>query len=131
MVYYVEKNKDFYSCFCVSVIKGKVLNVAEEGVILTYVVEVVQIIQEGEELLKTRRIKPVNTFLTVVDLVQREACKSPKLEENKEYLFMGLDRGGRYELDQSSFVKWWPTDQGNSDKKQLDNFAIDHYCQSK
>lgn len=114
-----------------SVIKGKVLNVAEEGVILTYVVEVVQKIQEGEELLKTRQTKPVNKFLTVIDLVQREACKSPKLEEDKEYLFMGLDRGGRYELDQTSFVKWWPTDPRDSDKKQLDNFAREHYCKSK
>ena len=127
-----EEKLRFLFFLFVLVIKGKVLVVDEENTLLTYMVKVVQIIQEGNEPLKIRKIKATpNLVLNIIDLVRRGACKSPELEENKEYLFMGLDRRGRYELDQTSFVKWWPTDPDNSDKKQLDNFARQHYCKSK
>lgn len=104
----------------------------EENTILTYMVEVVDIIQIGDKKLKIREKKPTpNKVVKVIDLVRRVACKSPELKENDEYLFMGLDRGGSYYLDETSFVKLWPTDPGNSDKKQLDKFARQHICKPK
>ena len=103
----------------------------EENTMLKYTVEVLQIIQEGENDLKLK----ISTIKMnkkseqyAIDLVKREACKSPKLEENNEYLFMGLDKGGKYELDKTSFVKQWPTDPNDADKKKLDQFARQHKC---
>ena len=117
--------------FLLTAIRGKVLMIYEENTMLKYTVEVLQIIQEGENDLKLK----ISTIKMnkkseqyAIDLVKREACKSPKLEENNEYLFMGLDKGGKYELDKTSFVKQWPTDPNDADKKKLDQFARQHKC---
>lgn len=116
--------------FLLSVIKGKVLLIDEENTVLSYVVEVLQIIQQGDNDLKITKEKiiPLNKEYEVIDLVKREACKSPKLKQNNEYLFMGLDKGGKYELDKTSFVKLWPTEPNDTDKKKLDDFARLHKC---
>ena len=106
--------------------------VDEENAVLRYTVEVLQIIQEGENDLKLKISKiPINNKeFEVIELVKRATCKSPKLEENKEYLFMGLEKGGNYELDKTSFVKLWPTDSNDADKKKLDKFARMHKCRN-
>lgn len=116
-----------------AVIKGKVLRVDEEETMLTYEVEVVKIIQQPKKGLKIRKENPTNNKeIDVIDLVKRAACRSPKLKEKEEYLFMGLDIGRRYHLDETSFVKQWPTEPGDpdkkSDKEKLDTFAQQHSC---
>ena len=87
---------------------------------LAYLVEVVQIIQQG------------NKDLTVgqkIELWKRGACQSPDLKENKEYLFMGLDKGDRYDLNEKSFVKPWPrSPDNNRDKLLLEDFAAQYTC---
>lgn len=103
--------------------------VDEENAVLRYVVEVLRIIQEGENDLKLKISKfKINREYEVIELVKRVACRRPKLEKNKEYLFMGLEKGGNYELDKTSFVKLWPTDPNDADKKKLDKFARLHKC---
>lgn len=116
--------------FLLSAVKGKLLLIDEDNTVLRYTVEVLQIIQEGEDDLKLKITKEMiaNKEHEVIDLVKRDACKSPKLEENNQYLFMGLDKGGKYELDKTSFVKLWPTDPNDADKKKLDKFADLHKC---
>ena len=116
--------------FLLSAVKGKLLLIDEDNTVLRYTVEVLQIIQEGEHDLKLKITKEMiaNKEQEVIDLVKRDACKSPKLEENNQYLFMGLDKGGKYELDKTSFVKLWPTDPNDADKKKLDKFADLHKC---
>lgn len=101
------------------VMKGKVLLIGERGAQLNYDVEVVQIIQQGhKELIKTDIIK----------MRKPGTCHSPDLKENQEYLFMGLDGRDRYDLDETSFVKLWPTGRRNMDKKILDGFASTYVC---
>ena len=116
--------------FLLSAVKGKLLLIDEDNTVLRYTVEVLQTIQEGEGdlKLKTEKETILNREHNVIYLVRREACKSPKLEEGSEYLFMGLDKGGKYELDKTSFVKLWPTDPNDDDKKKLDKFAHQHKC---
>ncbi|KAL9988937.1 hypothetical protein ACROYT_G003433 [Oculina patagonica] len=128
----IEKLNDMACSKYHYAIKGKVLWIDEENTILSYIVEVVQIIQKGDKEIKIREVKPTpDKVLNLTELVRRVACKSPELKKDNEYLFMGLDRGGRYYLDETSFVKLWPTDPGNSDKKQLDKFAREHNCKPK
>lgn len=67
--------------------------------------------------------KIFNRNYEVIDLVKCEVCKSLKLEENNVYLFMGLDIGGKYELDKILFVKLWFMDFNDDDKKKLDKFV--------
>ena len=87
---------------------------------LTYVVEVKQIIKQGNKNLKVT---------DQIEFTKRGSCQSPDLKELEEYLFMGLDNIGKYELDQSSFVKLWPTiPPKNKDKKILDEFAGQFVC---
>ena len=105
------------------------MRVDEDETMLTYEVEVVKIIQQPNKELKIRKEKPINNKeIEVIDLVKRAACRIPELEENEEYLFMGLDGGGQYHLDETSFVKQWPTEPGDPDKKKLDRFAQQHRC---
>ena len=100
------------------VIKGKLLLVNEVETMLEYVVEVVQIIQKGNKKLKLRR---KDGKKTQIEFTKRETCRSLKLETNKEYLIMGRDEGGKYELDENSFVKLWP--EVGKNKAKLDKFA--------
>ena len=103
-----------------TVLKGKVLLIDEQNSMLEYVVEVVQIIQQGNKDLKVG---------DQIDLRKSGACQSPDLKEMKNYLFMGLDKGDRYELDKSSFVKLWPTRPAdNKDKQVLEDFAAQFAC---
>jgi len=102
------------------VIRGKVLHVNEENSMVLYIVEVVQIIQQGNKDLKVGE---------KIELWKRGACQSPDLKETKEYLFMGQDEGGRYDLDKTSFVKLWPGKPAdNNDKKILEDFAAQYAC---
>ena len=104
----------------VTVIKGKVLLIDEQNIMLEYIVEVVQIIQQGNKDLNVGQR---------IGLFKRGACQSPELKENKEYLFMGLDKGDRYELDKTSFVKLWPrSPDNNKDKLILEDFAAQYTC---
>lgn len=100
----------------------------EHLTLLTYTVEVLQIIQEGENGLKSEKRNIGNKEYRVIEPVKSAACKSPKLVENNEYLFMGRDKGDTYWLDKTSFVKLWPTDPNNADKIKLDKFARKHKC---
>lgn len=100
------------------VIKGKLLRVDEVETMLEYVVEVVQIIQKGNKKLKLRR---KDGKKTQIEFTKRETCRSLKLETNKEYLIMGRDEGGKYKLDENSFVKLWP--EVGENKAKLDKFA--------
>ena len=100
------------------VIKGKLLRVDEVETMLEYVVEVVQIIQKGNKKLKLRR---KDGKKTQIEFTKRETCRSLKLETNKEYLIMGRDEGGKYELDENSFVKLWP--EVGKNKAKLDKFS--------
>ena len=87
---------------------------------LTYVVEVKQIIKQGNRNLKVT---------DQIEFTKRGSCQSPDLKEREEYLFMGLDNIGKYELDQSSFVKLWPTKpRNNKDKVTLEQFADQFDC---
>lgn len=90
----------------------------EENTMLTYVVEVLQVIQQGNKDLKVKQ---------QIEIVKRAACTSPNLNENKEYLFMGLDKEDNYELDKHSFVKLWPEKRGNN-KDILEDFATNYAC---
>lgn len=98
------------------VIKGKLLLVDEVETMLEYVVEVVQIIQKGNKKLRRKDGKK-----TRIEFTKRGTCRSLKLETNKEYLIMGRDEGGKYELDENSFVKLWP--EVGENKAKLDKFA--------
>ena len=104
--------------FSPTVIKGKVLLIDEENAMLTYVVEVQQIIQQGNKDLKVKQR---------IELTKRGACQSPDLKEGKEYLFMGQDKTGKYMLDKNSFVKLWPKKR-DANKDILDDFARDYVC---
>ena len=103
------------------VIKGKLLRVDEVETMLEYVVEVVQIIQKGNKKLKLRS---KDGKKTQIELTKRGTCRSLKLEANKEYLIMGRDEGGKFELDENSFVKLWP--EVGENKAKLDKFAREH-----
>ena len=105
--------------FIITVIKGKVLLIDEQNSMLEYVVEVVQVIQQGNKDLNVGQR---------IGLWKRGACQSPDLKENKEYLFMGRDEGRRYDLDKTSFVKLWPKKPTNKDKLILDDFAAQFAC---
>lgn len=118
----------FHFSSLLTAIKGKLLTIDEDNTLLTYTVEVLQIIQEGEKGLKSQKVKLGNKEYRAIELVKRAACKSPKLVENNEYLFMGRDKGRKYELDKTSFVKLWATDPNNADKIKLDKFARKHKC---
>ncbi|KAL9988942.1 hypothetical protein ACROYT_G003438 [Oculina patagonica] len=100
------------------VIKGRVLLIDEENAMLTYVVEVRQIIQQGNKNLKVKQR---------IELTKRGACQSPDLKEGKEYLFMGQDKTGKYQLDKNSFVKLWPKKR-DSNKDVLEDFAQNYVC---
>ena len=103
------------------VIKGKLLLVDEVETMLEYVVEVVQIIQKGNKKLKLRS---KDGKKTQIELTKRGTCRSLKLEANKEYLIMGRDEGGKFKLDENSFVKLWP--EVGENKAKLDKFAREH-----
>ena len=105
--------------FIITVIKGKVLLIDEQNSMLEYVVEVVRVIQQGNKDLNVGQR---------IGLWKRGTCQSPDLKENKEYLFMGKDEGRRYDLDKTSFVKLWPRNDNNKDKRILDDFAGQHAC---
>ncbi len=90
----------------------------EENAMLTYVVEVLQVIQQGNKDLKIKQ---------QIEIVKRAACTSPILNEEKEYLFMGLDKEDKYELDKHSFVKLWPKKRGTN-KDILEDFAQNYAC---
>ena len=106
--------------FNIAAIKGKVLLIDEHNTMLAYVVDVVDIIQQGNKLLNVNQ---------KIELWKSAACHSPQLDENKEYLFMGLDDGDRYNLDKTSFVKLWPESlKDNKDKQSLEKFAAKHRC---
>lgn len=100
------------------VIKGKVLLIDEEGSMLSYVVEVLQVIQQGHKDLKVKER---------IELKKRGSCQSPDMKEDKEYLIMGLDKGGRYQLDKTAFVKLWP-EKRNPNKDILEGFAQRYVC---
>lgn len=102
-----------------TVIKAKVLLITEQNSMLEYLVEVVKIIKQGNKELKVKQ---------VISLWKRGACQSPDLTENQEYLFMGRDEEGRYELDKKSFVKLWPSIANNKDKVILEDFAAQFSC---
>ena len=105
-----------------TVIKGEVLRVEEvdSKSMLEYYVEVKKIIQQGYKNLKVGG---------VVVFWKRSVCKSLELKEKNEYLFMGQDKGGRYELDEKSFVKLWPgSNENNNDKRTLNKFAKEYTC---
>lgn len=105
--------------FLPTVIRGQVLLIDEENTVLSYVVEVKQIIKQGTKNLKIKQR---------IEFTKRGACQSPDLKEFEEYLFMGLDKTGKYELDKNSFVKLWPTKPNNKDKVILDQFADQFAC---
>ena len=90
----------------------------EDGSMLNYVVEVVQIIQQGHKDLKIKQN---------IELQKRGACQSPDLKEGKEYLLMGLDKGGSYNLDKTAFVKLWPKKR-DGNKDILEDFAQRYAC---
>ena len=92
--------------------------VDEVETMLEYVVEVVQIILKGNKKLKLRRKDGKKTR---IEFTKRGTCQSLKLETNKEYLIMGRDEGGKYELDENSFVKLWS--EVGENKAKLDKFA--------
>ena len=101
------------------VIKGKVLLIDEDDKSLTYVVRVTNVIQQGNKALKIGED---------IEFWKSGTCQSPDLKENKNYLFMGRDDGHRYTLDNKSFVKLWPTKDGNTDKSILDSFEANYTC---
>ena len=87
---------------------------------LNYVVEVQDIIKQGNKNLAIKR---------TIDFTKRGSCLSPDLKKSTDYLFMGLDKTGKYELDQNSFVKLWPANPSNNkDKVILDQFADQFAC---
>lgn len=90
---------------------------------LNYVVEVVQIIRRGNKEMEQNKDGKI-----VIELTKRAACQSPHLEVGKEYLIMGWDDGGKYELDKTSFVRRWPQDASDNDKITLDRFAKRFKC---
>ena len=108
------------SHFLSTVIKGQVLLIDEENTVLNYVVEVHQIIKQGNKNLVIKQ---------QIEFTKRGSCQSPDLKELEEYLFMGMDKTGKYLLDQNSFVKLWPTEPpNNKDKTILDQFADKFAC---
>lgn len=110
----------FYNVFnnLLTVIKGKVLLIDEDGSMLNYVVEVLQVIQQGHKNLKVRQR---------IELKKRGSCQSPDMKENTAYLIMGLDKGGRYQLDKTAFVKLWP-EKRDLNKDILEEFAQRYVC---
>ena len=91
----------------------------EENTVLNYFVEVQEIIKQGNKNLVVKQ---------QIEFTKRGSCQSPDLKELEEYLFMGLDKTGKYLLDQNSFVKLWPTEPTNKDKETLDQFADQFAC---
>ena len=92
----------------------------EDNTVLNYVVEVQQIIKQGNKNLAIKQR---------IEFTKRGSCQSPDLKELEEYLLMGLDKTGRYLLDQNSFVKLWPREPANNkDKETLDQFADQFAC---
>ena len=113
-------NTDYIVSMIMTAMRGNVLLMAESSNMLEYLVEVKQIIKQGNKNLKVKQI---------VSLWKRWTCKSPDLKENQEYLFMGRDNGDRYGLDKTSFVKLWPRSPDNdSDKRILEDFAAQFAC---
>ena len=108
------------SHFLSTVIKGKVLLIDEDNTVLNYFVEVQQIIKQGNKNLVVKQ---------QIEFTKRGSCQSPDLKELEEYLFMGLDKTGKYLLDQNSFVKLWPRKPAkNKDKMILDQFKDQFAC---
>ncbi|KAK2565794.1 Complement C3 [Acropora cervicornis] len=104
------------SCKCT---QGRVLLIDEDDKSLTYVVRVTNIIQQGNKALKIGED---------IEFWKSGTCQSPDLKENKNYLFMGRDDGHRYTLENKSFVKLWPTKDGNTDKSILESFETNYTC---
>ena len=102
-----------------SAIKGRVLLIDQNKNMVEYLVRVLKIIKKRNRKLKVGK---------VLTLWKHRDCNSPDLQERNEYLFMGLKKGGRYELDKNSFVKLWPKSRANKDKKSLDKFAKQFTC---
>lgn len=102
-----------------SAIKGRVLLIDHYKNMVEYLVRVVKIIKKQNRELKVGKI---------LTLWKRRDCNSPDLKKKKEYLFMGLEKGGRYQLDKNSLVKLWPKSQANKDKKILDTFVKQFTC---
>ena len=102
-----------------SAIKGRVLLIDQYKNMVEYLVRVLKIIKQRNRKLKVGK---------VLTLWKRKDCNSPDLKKRNEYLFMGLEKGGRYELDKNSFVKLWPKSRANKDKKSLDKFAKQFTC---
>jgi len=96
------------------------LLIDEDNAVLNYFVEVLDIIKQGNKNLAIKQ---------QIEFTKRGSCQSPDLKELEEYLFMGLDKTGKYELDQNSFVKLWPTNPPeNKDKVILDQFKDQFAC---
>ena len=102
-----------------SAIKGRVLLIDQNKNMVEYLVRVLKIIKKRNRKLKVGK---------VLTLWKHRDCNSPDLQERNEYLFMGLKKGGRYELDKNSFVKLWPKSRANKDKKSLDKFVKQFAC---
>ena len=102
-----------------SAIKGRVLLIDQYENMVDYLVRVLKIIKKRNRNFKVGKI---------LTLRKHKDCNSPDLKERNEYLFMGLEKGGRYELDKNSFVKLWPKSQANKDKKSLDKFVKQFTC---
>lgn len=106
-----------------TVIKGRVELIDELNTQVEYVVKVLQVIKQGN--------KNVNVG-GAIQLWRSSTCHSPDLKQYKEYLFMGLDNGRRYQLDKNSFVKVWPRRPANNkDKKVLEDFARQYASDAK
>ena len=88
---------------------------------IEYIVDVLHIIQQSNSVLRVGQ---------KIELFKHRDCVwSPDLKEMDDYLFMGLEKKGRYNLDGSSFVKLWPKRPANNKNKViLENFAAQHAC---
>ncbi|PFX26602.1 cobra venom factor-like [Stylophora pistillata] len=104
------------------IIKGKLLEIDEVQTMLEYDFEVVQIIQEGNKKIGSNKDDKIKR----IEVMKQGTCRGIKLKVDKEYLIMGRDEGGKYELDENSFVKLWPEDGEN--KVKLDKFSREYKC---
>ena len=102
-----------------SAIKGRVLLIDQYKNMVEYLVRVLKIIKQRNRKLKVGK---------VLTLWKRKDCNSPDLKKRNEYLFMGREKGGRYELEKNSFAKLWPKSRANKDKKSLDKFVKQFAC---
>lgn len=104
------------------IIKGKLLEIDEVQTMLEYDFEVVQIIQEGNKKIGRNKDDKIKR----IEVMKQGTCRGIKLKVDKEYLIMGRDEGGKYELDENSFIKLWPEDGEN--KVKLDKFSREYKC---